>query len=52
MGEKKQSLNAENMTVSEENVLEALDKYADEAIKSLASSIESIALEELNNLIG
>lgn len=49
---KKAEFKCRNMTVSEENVLEALDKYADEAIKSLASSIETIALEELNNLIG
>lgn len=49
---KKAEFECRNMTLTEESVLEALDKYVDEAIKSLVSSIENTATEELNNLIG
>ncbi len=52
---KKAEFECRNMTLTEESVLDALDKYVDEAIKaikSLVSSIENTATEELNNLIG
>ena len=49
---KKAEFECRNMTLTEGSVLEALDKYVDEAIKSLVSSIENTATEELNNLIG
>ena len=40
------------MSYSEEFVLDALDKHADEAIKYLINSFEIIAQKELENLIG
>lgn len=49
---KKAEFECRKVTHTEEYTLEVLDKYANEAIKFLVSSIENTATEELNYLIG